>query len=189
MAAKDKLRVGVVGAGFAGRSHMEGYKKVENADLIAVCDVSKERAQEASEKYGIPKVFTDLDKMLELDELDAISVCLPNVMHRPATVAGLEAGKHVLCEKPLATNAEEAAMMVEAAEKSGKTLAMALNFRYMGTSLTAKKMIEAGERLEALCCIQQIVIFSAAPGEKNAESIKIVRADDLTGLIHQFARR
>jgi predicted dehydrogenase len=140
-----KLRVGVAGAGFAGRAHIEGYKNVEDADLIAMCDVSEERAKETAEKYGIPNVFTDYEEMLKLDELDAISVCLPNVMHRPVTVAGLEAGKHVLCEKPLATNAKEAAMMVEAAEKSGKTLAMALNFRYMGTSLTAKKMIEAGE--------------------------------------------
>jgi predicted dehydrogenase len=141
----EKLRVGVAGAGFAGRAHIEGYRNVEDADLVAVCDVSEERAKETAEKYGIPNVFTDYEEMLKLDELDAISVCLPNVMHRPVTVAGLEAGKHVLCEKPLATNAKEAAMMVEAAEKSGKTLAMALNFRYMGTSLTAKKLIEAGE--------------------------------------------
>lgn len=141
----EKLRVGVAGAGFAGRAHIEGYKNVEDADLIAVCDVSEERAKEMAEKHGIPNVFTDYEEMLKLDELDAISVCLPNAMHRPVTVAGLEAGKHVLCEKPLANNAKEAAMMVKAAEKSGKTLAMALNFRYMGTSLTAKKMIEAGE--------------------------------------------
>ncbi len=140
-----KLKVGVVGAGFAGRSHMGGYKKVDDAELIAVCDVGKERADEAAEKYGIPNVFTDYEEMLKLDELDAISVCLPNVMHMPATVAGLEAGKHVLCEKPLAANAEQAAKMVEAAEKSGKILAMSLNFRYQGAALTAKKLIEAGE--------------------------------------------
>jgi len=140
-----KLNVGVVGAGFAGRSHMQGYKNVEDANLIAVCDVGKERAQEAADKFGIPNVFTDYEEMLKMDELDAISVCLPNVMHMPATVAGLEAGKHVLCEKPLAANAEQAAKMVEAAEKSGKTLAMSLNFRYQGSALTAKKLIDSGE--------------------------------------------
>ena len=145
MTTKDKLRVGVVGAGFAGRAHMGGYKNVEDADLIAVCDVEKDRAQEAAEKYHIPNVFTDYEEMLELDGLDAISVCLPNVMHMPATVAALEAGKHVLCEKPLATNAEQAAKMVEAAEKSGKILAMSLNFRYQGRALTLKRLIEAGE--------------------------------------------
>ena len=145
MTAKGKLKVGVVGAGFAGRAHMQGYKNVEDADLIAVCDVGKERAQEAAEKHGIPNVFTDYEEMLKLDELDAISVCLPNVLHMPVTVAGLEAGKHVLCEKPLAANAEQAAKMVEAAEKSGKTLAMSLNFRYRSDALTAKKLIEAGE--------------------------------------------
>jgi predicted dehydrogenase len=124
---------------------MEGYKNVEDADLIAVCDVGKDRAQEAAEKYGIPNVFTDYEEVLKLDELDAISVCLPNAMHMPVTVAALEAGKHVLCEKPLAANANQAAKMVEAAEKSGKILAMSLNFRYQGKALTAKKLIEAGE--------------------------------------------
>jgi len=140
----EKLRVGVIGTGFAGRAHMEGYKNAEEADLIAVCDLSKERVQEAAEKYGIPKVFTDYEEMLKMSELDAISVCLPNFMHMPVTVAGLEAGKHVLCEKPLAANAEQAAKMVEAAQKTGKTLAMSLNFRYEGRSLTMKKLIDSG---------------------------------------------
>lgn len=140
-----KLKVGVIGSGFAGQAHMDGYSKAEDADLIAVCDVGEERAKEAAEKYGIPNVFTDYEEMLKLDGLEAISVCLPNFLHMPATVAGLEAGKHVLCEKPLAANAEQAAKMVAAAEKSGKTLAMSLNFRYQGTALTAKKLIEAGE--------------------------------------------
>ena len=146
MGVKGKLKVGVAGAGFAGRAHIEGYKNVsESADLIAVCDVSKERAQGAAVKYGIPRVFTDYEEMLKLDELDAISVCLPNAMHMPATVAALEAGKHVLCEKPLATNAEEAAKMVKASEKAGKILAMSLNFRYEGRTLTLKKLIEEGK--------------------------------------------
>jgi predicted dehydrogenase len=140
-----KLKVGVIGAGFAGRSHMQGYKNAEDADLIAVCDVGEERAKEAAEKFGIPNVFTDYEEMLKLDELEAVSVCLPNFLHMPATVAGLEAGKHVLCEKPLAANAEQAAKMVEAAKKSGKTLAMSLNFRYQGAALTAKKLIDSGK--------------------------------------------
>lgn len=145
MPSKDKLRVGVIGSGFAGRSHLEGYKNVEDADLVAICDVSEERAKEMAEKYGISNVFTDYEEMVKLDELDAVSVCLPNMMHMPASVAALEAGKHVLCEKPLAANAEQAAKMVAAAEKSGKTLAMSLNFRYQSSALTAKKLIEAGE--------------------------------------------
>ena len=145
MGTERKLKVAVVGAGFAGQAHMQGYKNSKDADLIAVCDVSEERAKEAAEKYGIPNVFTDYEQMLKMDELEAVSVCLPNFMHKPATVAALEAGKHVLCEKPLATNAKEAEEMVAAAEKSGKTLAMSLNFRYQGTALTAKKLIDEGK--------------------------------------------
>jgi len=145
MGAKGKLIVGVVGTGFAGTAHIEGYKNTEDAELIAVCDVSKERAQESADKYGISRVFTDYKEMLKLDDLDAISVCLPNAMHMPVTVSALKAGKHVLCEKPLAANARDAAKMVEAAEKSGKILAMSLNFRYEGRSLTLKRLIEAGE--------------------------------------------
>ena len=145
MAAKDKLRVGVIGTGFSGRAHTEGYNNVEDADLLAVCDVSEDRAKEMAEKYSIPNVFTDYEEMVKMDELDAVSVCLPNVMHMPATIAALEAGKHVLCEKPLAANAEQAAKMVEASEKSGKVLSMSLNFRYQSSALTAKKLIDAGE--------------------------------------------
>ncbi|MBD3182356.1 gfo/Idh/MocA family oxidoreductase [Candidatus Poribacteria bacterium] len=145
MSNPKKLKVGVIGAGFAGRSHMEGYSNTENADLIAVCDVGEERAKEAAKKYNIPNVFTDYNEMLKLDELEAVSVCLPNIMHMPASVAALESGKHVLCEKPLATNAEEAQKMVATAEKNGKILAMSLNFRYMSTSLTAKKIIQSGK--------------------------------------------
>jgi predicted dehydrogenase len=141
---KEKLRVGVVGVGFAGRAHLDGYKNAEEAELIAVCDVSKERAQESADKYGIPLVFTDYEEMLKRPDLDAISVCLPNTMHAPVTIAAFEAGKHVLCEKPLAANAEQAKNMVEAAQKAGKTLAMSLNFRYEGRALTLKKMIDSG---------------------------------------------
>lgn len=145
MSGKDKLRVAVIGTGFAGRSHISGYKNVENADLIAVCDVSKERASEIAQEHDIPNIFTDYEEMLKMDDLDAVSVCLPNVMHMPATVAALEAGKHVLCEKPLAANAKDAEKMVSASEKTGKTLAMSLNFRYQASALTAKKLIDAGE--------------------------------------------
>ncbi len=144
MGDRSKLKVGVAGAGFAGRAHMEGYKNTEDAELIAVCDVSKERAQEAADKYGIPYVFTDFNEMISLKELDAVSICLPNVMHAPMSISALEAGKHVLCEKPLAVNAKQAQEMVDTAKKTGKILAMSLNFRYEGRTLTLKKLIESG---------------------------------------------
>jgi predicted dehydrogenase len=145
MSNKSKLVVGVAGAGFAGRAHMEGYKNTEDAELIAICDVSRERAQEAADKYSIPKVFTDFNEMISLAELDAVSICLPNTMHMPMSVAALEGGKHVLCEKPLAANAEQAQKMVDTAMKTGKTLAMSLNFRYEGRALTLKKIVESGD--------------------------------------------
>lgn len=144
MSSEKKLKVGVIGTGFAGMAHMEGYKNTPEAELIAVCDVDPGRAKEAAQKYGIPKVFTDYNEMLKLEELDAISICLPNKLHMPVAVAALEAKKHVLCEKPLATNAEEAEQMVKAAEKNNRLLAMALNFRYEGRSLTVKKLVEEG---------------------------------------------
>jgi predicted dehydrogenase len=141
----QKVRVGVVGTGFAGRAHISGYKASEHAVICAVCDVEDERAKATASEYDIPKSFNDYPKMLKLEELDAISICTPNKMHAPVAVAALEAGKHVLCEKPLARNAHEAAKMVEAANKSGKILAMPLQFRHQGKSLLLKRLIEDGE--------------------------------------------
>lgn len=144
MAKKNTLKVGVVGTGI-GQFHIRGYQKVEGVEVTALVDLEKERARTIARQYHIPYALTDYQDLIDMDEIEAVSVCTPNALHREVAVAALEAGKHVLCEKPLAHNAEEGAKIVEVARKSGKKLMMAFNNRFRGDTGVLKRYIEAGE--------------------------------------------
>lgn len=146
--AKDTINIGIIGSGgIADGAHMPGYLAAPDAKVIAVCDVVKERAEKFAEKYGIPKtnVFTDFNKIAEMDELDAVSVCTPNNFHAGPAVAALNAGKHVLCEKPIAGNADDGQLMVDAAKKAKKILQIGLHLRFTSSNQLIKKYIESGE--------------------------------------------
>ena len=139
-----KVRIGVIGAGAIGPAHFRSYQAVADAELVAVCDVDAGRAKKAAAEYGFSHVFSDYRDMLKGDLVDAVSVCTPNRLHAPQSIAASQAGKHVLCEKPLATSAAEARKMVAAAEKAGKVLMTAQCMRYSGEAQALKKMVEAG---------------------------------------------
>ena len=139
-----KVRAGVIGAGAIGPAHMGGYREAAAAELTAVCDVHRGRAQAAAAEFGIPHVFTDYRKMLAADVVDAVSVCTPNNTHLPITVAALQAGKHVLCEKPLAFDGRQGRRMVAAARKARRVLMTAQSMRYGGGAMLLKKMAEEG---------------------------------------------
>lgn len=117
-----KFKVGIIGVGGISEEHIKAYLKNPNAELYAFCDINEERLKFMGEKYGIDRLFTDKDEMLKLEEIDAVSVCTWNSEHAPCTIAALNAGKHVLCEKPMAMNAKEGEEMKAAAEKNGKLL-------------------------------------------------------------------
>jgi len=136
--------VGVIGVGAIGRHHAQAYRNAPEAELVAIADIDEGRARAAATELGVPNVFTDYRKMLKMPGLEAVSVCLPNVLHAPASIAALEAGKHVLCEKPLATDVASAQRMVRASRKSGKRLAMSLNLRHTGSAQMLKKAAESG---------------------------------------------
>lgn len=143
---KDTINVGIVGTGGIARgAHMPGYQACQDVKVIAACDIIKEAAENFAKQYDIPYVFTDYKDLATVDELDAISVCTPNNFHSGPTVAALEAGKHVLCEKPIAGNAKDGQAMVDAAKKSGKILQIGLHQRFQTTSQVLKKYVEAGE--------------------------------------------
>lgn len=141
------LRVGIIGAGgIATNVHIPNYLKKEGkVKLVAVADVAIERAQKVAEKFEIPYAFTSYKEMLASVELDAVSVCIPNKFHREATIAALEAGCHVLCEKPPAMTVEEAEEMATIAKRTGKFLTYGFHYRYQAEVETAKRFIEAGE--------------------------------------------
>jgi predicted dehydrogenase len=140
------VNIGIIGCGgIAQGAHMPGYSKLPKAKMVACCDVDAKKAKEAAGKFGIGKVFTDYRELVALDEIDAVSVCTPNFAHRDPTVAALEAGKHVLVEKPMAMNSTEARSMIKAAKKHGRKLMVGLNYRW-GTGIQAlKRFADAGE--------------------------------------------
>lgn len=117
-----KIKIGIIGVGSISKAHIEGYLKNPDVELYAFCDIDEKQLKEMGEKYGVTRLFTDKKDLLALDEIDAVSVCTWNSEHAPCSIAALQAGKHVLCEKPMSVNRAEAIKMKEAAEKSGKLL-------------------------------------------------------------------
>ncbi len=141
----EKVRVGIIGAGGVARYvHIRGFEAQEDAELVAICDIKEDRLQKVAEEHQIPKTFTDYQDLLK-EDLDAVSVCLPNYLHSEVTVAALEAGKNVLCEKPLAINAAEGKRMVEAARRTGKKLMVGFNRRFRQEAEVLKGFIDRGE--------------------------------------------
>ena len=128
--ADKKVRIGFIGfGGIAQGAHMPGYKKIaELCDVVAVADILPEKLATAQEKWQIPDVYEDYHKLLEREDIDAVSVCTPNAVHMPATVDALKAGKHVLCEKPMAMNPVECEAMIAAQKASGKKIANRLQY-------------------------------------------------------------
>ncbi|GAB4521702.1 MAG: Gfo/Idh/MocA family oxidoreductase [Anaerolineae bacterium] len=146
MSEAKKVRVGVVGAGFVTvRGHIPAYKRLDNVSVEAICDINGDRARAVAEQFGIPHVFTDFDEMLNTLEFDLISIGTPNRFHAPQTIAALEKGCHVLCEKPMALTVEEAQAMAEASRRTGRKLTLGLHHRYRPEALALKPMCEAGE--------------------------------------------
>ncbi|MBR6570653.1 MAG: Gfo/Idh/MocA family oxidoreductase [Clostridia bacterium] len=118
----DKIRIGVIGVGSIAREHLNAYKKNPYVEIYALCDINAELLASRAAEFGVERTFTNCEDMLKLPEIDAVSVCTWNCAHAPCAIAALNAGKHVLCEKPMAMNAQEARAMMEAAERNGKLL-------------------------------------------------------------------
>ncbi|MDR7076969.1 putative dehydrogenase [Neobacillus niacini] len=157
-----KLRVAVIGCGsIAQHRHLPEYKSNKNVELIAVCDINEERALVVAEKYAV-KACTNYEELLSNGSVDAVSVCTPNYLHAPISIAALKSGIHVLCEKPMATSKDEAEAMIAAAKESGKKLMIAHNQRFVPSHQKARKLIEDGE-------IGKIYSFRTAFGHGGPE--------------------
>jgi predicted dehydrogenase len=141
------IGIGVIGAGGIARdAHLPGYSNVpELCRIVAVSDIDEAAARSAAEMYDIPHQFSDYRKLLEMDEIDAVSVCTPNYLHMEPTLFALKAGKHVLCEKPLAMNAVEGKRMVDAAKAAGKKLQVGYNLRFAPANQLLKRYVDAGD--------------------------------------------
>lgn len=145
MAARNdgKVRIGLIGVGnIAQNAHIPAYLHQPDVELVAVCDLNKGRAEEVARKHNIAHVFTDYNEMVKLEDLDAVSVCTWNNAHAGATIAALEAGKDVLCEKPMAMTVAEAEAMRDAARRTGRLLMLGFVNRFR-TSVGMIKELEA----------------------------------------------
>ena len=139
----SKIGVGFIGAGgIAQGQHMPSYARLsDRVQMVAVADVNEESARAAAERFHIPHVYTDYREMVQRDDIHVVVVATPNFLHRDTTIAALEAGKHVHCEKPLACNAHEAREMVQTARRVGKLLHVSLQWRFSGVAQFLHKYI------------------------------------------------
>jgi predicted dehydrogenase len=136
-------KIGIIGTGGISASHIESYLQNPGVELAAFCDINEDRLNTMGDKYGIQKRFTDANKMLaQVPELEAVSVCTWNSAHAPMTIAALNAGKHVFCEKPMATSAAAAREMLAAAEKNKKLLMIGFVRRFGRDCTVLKDFID-----------------------------------------------
>ena len=140
----DKLKVAVLGVGGIAGTHMPGWIASEDAEVIAGCDVNGEILKKWGAEYQVNKLYTDANQIWSDQEIDIVDVCTPNMYHAPLSIAALEAGKHVLCEKPLAPTPQEVLKMIEARDRSGKMLMTAQSVRYTGNAISFKEEVNAG---------------------------------------------
>lgn len=143
-----KVKVAIIGCGgIANGKHMPSLTKLENVEIVAFCDVIVERAQKAAIDYGTSeaKVYTDYKELLKDSTIEVIHVCTPNDSHADISIASLESGKHVMCEKPMAKTAADAKRMVAAAKRTGKKLTIGYNNRFRPDSRYLKGVCEARE--------------------------------------------
>jgi predicted dehydrogenase len=143
--ANAKIRVGIIGTGIIGKAHLDQYAEIEGAEVVALCDINEQEARRVADKYGVAHVYTDYKELLAREDIDAVDVCLHNNFHAPLTIAALQAGKHVYCEKPIAGSYYDGKAMVDAAKEYGKKLHIQLSTLYKKETKAAKTLIDGGQ--------------------------------------------
>ena len=143
----DKIKIGFIGCGgIAQDKHLPAMAKQPDVLMAAFCDLIPERAEMCAQKYGMPgaKVYTDYRQLLEDKEIYAVHVLTPNVSHCEISCAAMEAGKHVICEKPMAANVEDAQRMMDTAKRTGKSLTIGYQYRHMDQNKAMKEYVDTG---------------------------------------------
>jgi predicted dehydrogenase len=140
----ETIRVGIIGVGQIGKTHVESYSKMPDVEIVAVADVNEAEARRVADKYGVKHAFANFRDLLKLDEIQSVDVCLHNNFHAPITIAALEAGKHVMSEKPMAGSYTDALAMKQASERTGQRLGVMLRYITSKESKAARRLIDAG---------------------------------------------
>lgn len=153
MSTKKELRIAMIGRGLMGRTHSNGYKRIGDffpeleyrPVLKAVCSRNEDKVREFASQWGYESVETDWKAVIARDDIDAVDICTPNNMHAEIAIAAAEAGKMVLCEKPLARTLDEAKPMVDAIEKTGVKNTVWYNYRRVPAVTLAKEIVDSGK--------------------------------------------
>ena len=145
------LRIGIIGAGTIATCHLDAYKKHPDCEIKAIADLNVEQAQKRAIEYGISDVYQNYQELLKDDTIDAVSIVTPPFTHKEIIMTALKSGKHVLCEKPPALNAEETQECVEFAKQCDKRLMFAFVCRFRNEVQYLKKFIDAGKMGKVMC--------------------------------------
>lgn len=143
--AGDRIRFGVLGCGSIGPTHVGAIQQIQDAQMVAVCDQNADKAQAVAKKYDVAKSYTDYHEMLRDPEIDVVCVCTPSGVHADHAVAALEAGKHVIVEKPMDISLEACDRMIAAEDSTGKKLAVISQHRWDSATVLVKQAIEDGK--------------------------------------------
>lgn len=141
---RQPVRIGVIGVGQIGKHHLENYSKIKDAQIVAVADLNEAEARRVADLYKIPHVYTNFRELLKRDDIEAVDVALHNNYHAPVTIAALQAGKHVYCEKPMAGAYHDAEMMMNTARDTGRRLAIQMFSPFLNETKAAKSLIDGG---------------------------------------------
>ncbi|GAB4431495.1 MAG: Gfo/Idh/MocA family oxidoreductase [Chloroflexi bacterium OHK40] len=142
--APETVRIGIIGTGFGQSAMVPGFRLAEGATVVAICSSRRERAEAAARVHGIPRAYTDYRAMLAESQLDLVCIATPTATHAPITLAALEAGCHVLCEKPMARDVAEAIAMLTAARRAGVIHLIDHELRFNPTRARAARLIANG---------------------------------------------
>jgi len=138
------VKLGIIGVGQIGKRHVATYAKIPGAEIVAVADTNESEAKRVAAENDVPHVFCDFRRLLEVEEIEAVDVCLHNNLHAPVTIAALQAGKHVYCEKPMAGSYADAKAMHEAAARCDRKLSIQLGSLFQSETKAARRLIEEG---------------------------------------------
>ncbi|QDT37761.1 Gfo/Idh/MocA family protein [Stratiformator vulcanicus] len=139
----DKLKIGVIGLGI-GKTHIRGYREHPQAEVVAIADLNANRVEEVGREYNIKRRYTSAEELLGQDDLDIVSICTPNKFHMQQSVTALGRGMHVLCEKPIGMNADEARQMIEASRSCDRRLMINFSYRFNPQAIALKKRVDDG---------------------------------------------
>jgi len=163
---REKVRVGIIGCGgIANGKHLPALSKIREVEIVGFCDLIEERAAKAAKEYGSKnaKVYKDYRELLKDKSIDVVHVCTPNKSHSEISVAAMEAGKHVMCEKPMAKNAQDAEKMVETAKRTGMKLTIGYQNRFRPDSLHLKEICDRGDLGKIYCAKAHAIRRRAVP--------------------------